>query len=179
MPTILSLLSCSDSTRIPPYYSVFWSIRFPSVPPAVLPPTNSLSLRRSFLLPFVLSFVLLFPYSIHFKCFTIPFSWASRNHFLCISRSSRDHPVSIAYPAFFLCSLSPDHIRHLVFCFGVCLSSFSGRYYRPLFPSALSLPSVPFHLLPFHVHHLLSCRVHHLPAVTGFRRPVFGVVVGV
>ena len=145
MPTILSLLSCSDSTRIPPYYSVFWSIRFPSVPPAVLPPTNSLSLRRSFLLPFVLSFVLLFPYSIHFKCFTIPFSWASRNHFLCISRSSRDHPVSIAYPAFFLCSLSPDHIRHLVFCFGVCLSSFSGRYYRPLFPS----PPCPFTFYPF------------------------------
>ena len=133
MPTILSLLSCSDSTRIPPYYSVFWSIRFPSVPPAVLPPTNSLSLRRSFLLPFVLSFVLLFPYSIHFKCFTIPFPRASCDHLVIIPYASRDHP------AFFLCSLSPDHIRHLVFLFW-CLSFF---FFRAILSPALSLRPFP------------------------------------
>ena len=95
--TILSLLSCSDSTRIPPYYSVFWSIRFPSVPPAVSPSSNSLSFEiLSFVLLF-LSFVLLFPYSIHFKCFTIPFSWASRDHLVSISWSSRMHRLSISF----------------------------------------------------------------------------------
>ena len=75
------------------------------------------------------SFVLLFPYSIHFKCFTIPFPRASCDHLVIIPYASRDHP------AFFLCSLSPDHIRHLVFLFW-CLSFF---FFRAILSPALSL----------------------------------------
>ena len=66
-----------------------------------------------------------------------------------ISRSSRDHPVIIPYPSpiprsFFVpCRRIISGI--LFFCFGVCLSSFSGRYYRPLFPS----PPCPFTFYPF------------------------------
>ena len=132
----------------------------------------------SALVPFAFRFVFCFVVSI-FHSFLVFYNPL----LVIISRSLPMHLEIIPYPSpiprsFFVpCRRIISGI--LFFCFGVCLSSFSGRYYRPLFPSALSLPSVPFHLLPFHVHHLLSRRVHHLPSILFFRRPVFGIVVGV